>query len=101
MNGMATCVNGQQIGTVQATNSALQSRWWDDFEFGQDVCGDSVRDFDVLLDDQLWVIEITINDFEQKANDAINRCCLDESNYSSIIDDWAGEIAFIHQTAKT
>merc|ERR1712062_95605 len=95
MNGMRVCVNGVQTITVDGTVNALENRWWDDFYFGQGICSDDVRDFDVVLDDQLHVIDVTITDYESQTSEATDRCCLEESDYSSIITGWEDEIAYM------
>jgi hypothetical protein len=87
MNGMSTC---------QTTTDTLTDTYFLDFEFGTDVCDpDNLRDFDVLLEDNIYVINGTATYYMGIVDDALENCCVEDGSYDSTISGWETEIQYI------
>jgi len=92
MNGMTTC---------QTTTDTLTSTYFRDFEFGVDQCDpDNIRDFDVLLDDNIYVINGTSSYYMDIVDDAIANCCVEDGSYDSAVSGWQDEINYIDLQAS-
>lgn len=86
MNGMPTCSDD---------STELTTIFWNDFEFGADECS-TARDFEYLLEDQLYILETTTSAYQQDADYANENCCLEYSDYSTTIVDWQDQIDYIN-----
>jgi hypothetical protein len=88
MNGISTC---------QTATDSLTEIYMEDFEFGSDDCTDPdyVRPFETLMDDNLYVINMTTDYYLNITEYAIENCCLEEDDYSTYISTWEEDIAYI------
>merc|ERR550534_350956 len=87
MNGMSTC---------QTATDTLTATYFLDFEFGTDLCQpENLRDFDVLLDDNIYVVNGTATYYQGIVDDALQNCCVEDGSFDSDISGWETEIAYI------
>lgn len=87
MNGMSTC---------QTATDTLTETYFLDFEFGTDLCDpDNLRSFDVLLEDNIYVINGTATYYQGIVDDALENCCVEDGSYDATITDWETHLTYI------
>jgi len=88
MNGISTC---------SSTTTDLQSLYISNFYFGQNTCTEEeyVRPFEVLVDDNLFILNTTTDYYIDVVDNAIDNCCLEYSDYSEYLDTWEASIEYI------
>jgi len=88
MNGISTC---------SSTTTDLQSLYISNFYFGQNTCTEEeyVRPFEVLVDDNLFILNTTTDHYIDVVDNAIDNCCLEYSDYSDYLDTWEDSINYI------